>query len=43
MLTNGRSHQTGCSCCNTKQERRAAKHSSKRKEARRWRKDEGAL
>lgn len=38
MLKNGRSKATyglcanGCSCCNTKQERRRAKHSAKRKE-----------
>lgn len=40
MLTNGRSTPTGCSCCNTKRERRAAKHTSKRDEERRWRKEE---
>jgi hypothetical protein len=45
MLKNARTASTtylsnaGCSCCNTKQERRTAKHTAKRREARAWKKD----
>lgn len=48
MLKSGRSdatrglHYDGCSCCNTKAQRRASKKSVKRKEARAWRRDQEA-
>jgi hypothetical protein len=41
MLVNGRAKWTfplgECSCCNTKAERRKAKHSAKRDEEKQWR------
>ena len=33
-------YHLGCSCCNSKQERRTAKKNAKRKEGRAWRKDQ---
>lgn len=46
MLKNGKSdkplwnlHAFGCSCCNTKQQRRRAKHSMKSKEKTSWKKE----
>ncbi len=48
MLKNARNpeafsgHFMGCSCCNSKEVRRAGKKSAKRKENRQWRKDQDA-
>ena len=48
MLKNGRNDVAytgafyGCSCCNSKNTRRAGKHRAKRREEREWRKDQGA-
>jgi len=45
MLKNGTNDlhgnlkNAGCSCCNSKQDRRAAKKSAKAKEARAWKKE----
>lgn len=45
MLKNGRTdmknlHANGCSCCNSKGDRRKVKHSAKRREKKEWRKRE---
>ena len=45
MLTNGKSkrgnlHYNGCSCCNSKAERRTVKKINKRREERAWKKRE---
>jgi hypothetical protein len=45
MLKNGRNHTyklkaDGCSCCNTRQERRTETKILKRKEERQWKKEE---
>lgn len=47
MLKNGKLknkhwnlHADGCSCCNTKRERRVVKHSAKQREKREWKKRE---
>ncbi|WP_157497265.1 hypothetical protein [Leifsonia sp. Leaf264] len=32
-------HANGCSCCNTKQERRTVKKATKRREETRWRRE----
>ena len=48
MLKNGTNYlhgnlnHAGCSCCNTKQERRAAKKALKAKEKATWKKEEWA-
>lgn len=48
MVKNGRAHATGnlhgggCSCCNSRQERRSAIHTAKRAEERAWREDQRA-